>query len=265
MKLRYIVLLAALLLLNSSHLKAQEFWGNNRLYDYYLSKGNTEGHFWQRVSVGFGKHFLSGNLEGTYTNYSVAPIADTTYQHPFRIKKSFAGHVGTFFPIILLTDNTMLTFNTELYFSYGKMSFDTLVLGENTKYITDYQFYKFGIPLSVDYKMGADVPLSREGTQMFSLGGGIMLTHNSFFGGNTQFPVALVPFVKTEIGFFLGVAMKLRGTVFFGSADLVNDEQAGISSKGDNDILQIKNSSGYGYTLSVVVMPFSRRWISEIW
>lgn len=269
MKNSFIVLLITLLLFSNSNLQAQEFWGNNRLYDYYLSKGNTENHFWQRVSVGFGKHFLSGQLQNTYTNYSVYPILDTSIEHPFTLKKSFAGHIGTFFPIILLSDNTMLTFCTELYFSYGKMSFDTLLLPGEAKFIDEYQFYKFGIPLSIEYKTGADVPLSKNGKQMFGFGTGIMLTHNSFIGGQAQFPIALVPFLKAEVGFYLGVAMKLRGTVFFGSADIVNDEQAGIAtvegSGGINDILATKNSSGYGYTLSVVVMPFSRKWISEVW
>ncbi len=268
MKYRLLTLFIALLFCSNT-VVAQEFWGNNRLYDYYLSKGNTEDHILQRISVGFGKHFLTGKLHNTYTNYDVYPISDTFIENSFRLKKSFAGHFGTFFPIILLNDNTMLTFCTELYLSYGIMSFDTLQISENAKYAAEYSFYKVGIPLSVEYKTGADVPLSRLGKQMLTFGGGIMLTHNSFFGGQEQFPIALVPFLKAEVGFYLGVAMKLRGTVFFGSADLVNDEQASIASYDNgstaNDILETKNSSGYGYTLSVVVMPFSRRWISEVW
>lgn len=254
----------------TSQLSAQQFWGNDRLYDYYLSKGNTEDHAIQRFTVGIGKHYLWSNVDLNYQNtLSDGTLFDTTATTRATLKKAYNGSIGTFFPIYLLSDNSMITFNAELYAAFGTLVLDSTVFGEYTKFDKEYLYYMVGIPLSVEYKTGADIPLSKKGSNMFSLGIGMNFCKTNYVGDNGPFPITFAPFVKAEFGFILGVAMKVRGMAYFGSAFVAEDRQyyIGKDENGNklNDLVDVTAQINNGYSLSLIVMPFTYKWISENW
>lgn len=249
---------------------AQQFWGNNRVYDYYLAKGNTEGHAIQRFTVGLGKHYLVSNVDLHYKNFlSDGTIFDSTTTTKARLKKAYNGSIGTFFPIYLLTDNSMITFNAELYAAFGTLSLDSTMFGDEVKFEHDYLYYMVGVPLSIEYKTGADIPLSKKGSNMFSLGVGMNFCKTNYVGSNGPFPITFAPFVKAEFGFIMGVAMKIRGVAYFGSAFVANDRQSyiGKDENGNNynDYVDVTAQINNGYSLSLIVMPFTYKWISENW
>lgn len=249
---------------------AQQFWGNDRLYDYYLSKGNTDGHAIQRFTVGVGKHYLKSNVDLAYRNFlQDGTTFDTSATTRVRLTKGYCGSIGTFFPIYLVSDNSMITFNAELYAAFGTLTLDSTIFGEGVKFEKEYLYYMVGLPLSIEYKTGADIPLSKKGSNMFSLGVGMNFCKTNYVGDNGPFPITFAPFVKAEFGFILGVAMKVRGVAYFGSAYVADDRQyyVGMDESGNklNDYVDVSAQINNGYSLSLIVMPFTYKWISENW
>jgi hypothetical protein len=98
---------------------------------------------------------------------------------------------------------------------------------------------------------------------MFAIGGGVLFGGaSSYLATQKQAPVTAIPFVKIEAGYFAGIAFKLRGVAYFGDANFVDRPTGKIF--GD-DVLTTKTHSGYGYQLSLIIMPFAYGWRTEEW
>ena len=236
--------------------------------DYYTSLAVGNERVYQRVYVGIGKHIVSGMFSLQYT-------ANDSFGHPVSISAeqklfasgSFAIHAGSFFPIALLGDNSTLAFSTELLFSYAEFAYDSIVIHPDVVYKKRVPYLILGVPLSLDYKTGADVSLDKKRGQMFAIGAGMVpcLSTPAAVNRATQSspPFALLPFVKLELGAFVGLAFKLRAMAYLRGGIDVHKTEKNLYFIPDE--LNIRAKSGYGYHISLIIMPFSYGWSGGKW
>jgi hypothetical protein len=102
---------------------------------------------------------------------------------------------------------------------------------------------------------------------MFAVGAGVVpcISTPAAVNRNTQSapPLTAVPFAKIEAGIFAGLAFKVRAIAYLRGGINVRKTEENIYFPPDE--LSIKLHSGYGYHLSLIVMPFSYGWRTEEW
>lgn len=232
--------------------------------DYYtaLAVGPERGY--QRFFVGVGKHLIPGRADLHYKGLDTLgnPI-DTNFHIGVHSRHSFVLYGGTYFPFVLISDNSVLAFSVEFLGSYSDLTLDSVFFNPKSLYKKSESIIMLGIPISLDFKTGGDIPLNKTKRQMFTIGGGILVGGtNNFRSSEKQVPFVPIPFLKLEAGVFAGIALKLRATAYFGDANYIDRKTGNIFG---NDELYTKTRSGYGYDISLIIMPFSPGWQSEKW
>src|SRR4051812_45281116 len=82
--------------------------------DYYTARAIGNERIYERIQIGIGKHLLTGTADLHYKGPdSSGLMVDTNVSRHIRSRHSFVIQGGTFFPIVLLSDNSMLAFNVE--------------------------------------------------------------------------------------------------------------------------------------------------------
>ena len=168
-------------------------------------------------------------------------------------------HLGTYFPIVIVSDNSMLVISIEGMANMTTMTHDTVFFSDSAKFIKPFKSLRAGMPLSLDYRLGGDVSLNRSDGALFTLGVGICPTIVNTFDEAVVPRYKFIPFIKAEAGFVAVVAVKLRAMYYFRSS---------VYRKGDEeyfmndhyDYLHTEYKGSNGFSLSVIVMPFSWKW-----
>jgi hypothetical protein len=233
--------------------------------DYYTARAIGNERIYERIQIGIGKHLLTGTANLHYKGPDSSGIlVDTNITTHIKSRHSFVILGGTFFPLALLSDNSMLAFNVEFLGSYTDLVFDSVYFHPKALYKKSQGIIMLGVPISLDLKYGGDVALSKVKRQMLTIGGGFFFGGtNSYSNTEKQFPFLPIPFAKAEIGFFAGIAFKLRAVVYFGDAKFIDRPTGNIFAA--DDVLETKTHSGYGYDISLLIMPFSYGWRTEEW
>lgn len=123
------------------------------------------------------------------------------------------------------------TSSDHLLFRLGGNSIITLSHGALAQYITWHMpeiglittvngkkghlaALNFGLPITLDYKWGADVDWNPDVKACFAVGGGVVPQLNSGFFEmqNTSFRGTIVPMVYASAGFYAGVCFKVRAS-----------------------------------------------------
>ncbi|WP_276134931.1 hypothetical protein [Polluticoccus soli] len=232
--------------------------------DYYSARAIGSERVYQRIYIGAGKHFLTGTADLHYvgTDTTGAPV-DTSISKKVRAKGSYVFHAGTFFPVALLSDNSMIAFNVEFLGAFYYLAIDSVFFHPGALYKGSESITMLGVPISLEFKSGGDVSLSKVRKSMFAIGAGAYFGGtNSYVAYQDQLPFIPIPFAKVEAGFFAGLAFKLRGVAYFGNANFIDRPTGHIFGE---DQLTTKTHSGYGFQLSVIMMPFSNGWRTEEW
>src|SRR4051812_48823452 len=87
--------------------------------DYYTARAIGNERIYERIQIGIGKHLLTGTANLHYKGPDSSGIlVDTNITTHIRSRHSFVIQGGTFFPLALLSDNSMLAFNVEFLGSY---------------------------------------------------------------------------------------------------------------------------------------------------
>lgn len=233
------------------------------LADFYAARGIGSERLLHRISLGIGRHIVTGtttlNYKGPDTNWNQI---DTTIKKRIKSKHSYAIHAGTFLPLALFGNQSMIVFNMEVYGSYTSLNYDTVYFHPKLKYRNPRSLITMGVPLSIDFKNGGEVSLSKKQSSLLTVGGGVMIgvygEHVSKM--NPFYELHTIPFIKAELGFFAGLAFKFRGTAYLGRVEYFND----ATTYRDNTIHMLTNTN-YGFNLSLLVMPFSFDWRTEEW
>ena len=233
--------------------------------DYYTARAIGNERISQRIYVGVGKHFINGSAKLHYIgpDSSGTRQIDTNIDTKVRAKHSFVVYGGTFFPIALISDQSIIAFSVEFLGSYNDLTLDSVVFRPGEIYKKSESIVMLGVPLSIDFKTGGDVSLSKAQRGMFGIGGGVLAGGTSSYVDQTaQAPFKFIPFIKAEVGYFAGIAFKLRAVAYFGDANFIDRVTGNIYG---NDQLFTTVKSGYGFQVSLNILPFSYGWRTEEW
>lgn len=173
-------------------------------------------------------------------------------------------NVGTGIHIARLNENKSLALNLGVIMLFSKVSISNneLKIKNGTVFNEELELLRSGIPISLDYKVGAEAASDKYLKSMFTMGAGISprFVSEGFLGGYAI--PSLSPFVKVEAGYYLGVAFKIRAMYFFGE-QLWNDSF--FLNAITNDELPAygatyRLSTQGEFLLSLIVMPYSGSW-----
>lgn len=125
----------------------------------------------------------------------------------------------------------MNTSGDHLLFRMGRNSIVTLSHGAMAQYIVwkmpeiglarevngvkgHLAVMNFGLPVTLDYKWGADVDWNPDLKACFAVGGGVLpqVNYGLFELQNTSFRGTIVPMFYASAGFFVGVCLKVRAS-----------------------------------------------------
>ncbi len=187
---------------------------------------------------------------------------DTSFTVQSRMVKSLSAYLGTSVPLAMPTDKSMLCLDIEANVLAGALTYDTVRVPLYYKDLALAETIPFmvgSVPVSFNYKYGGDASLSKDHRTLLSAGAGIATSYIMIDDGtSSEALIKAVPFVKAEVGFVLGVAIKLRGTAYLGNYNLIDYTSPEVTTA--MGVIERKYSGPLGYNLSVIVMPLSLGW-----
>jgi len=223
-----------------------------------------------RFEVGYS--FLFGNgSESSYMRYreqgNPNVINGITTGQSFSYR-GFNGYAGVYFPMAYLSSNTALLLNTSLIANINKFELGNTSLDPSVQMTNEGADALIGIPIGLDFAYGGEVTNNKIDKVTLRAGAGVMpyLNYGTMADNSNHYArLGLRPYVKAEMGFFLGVEWKLRGMVIAGSRTIYN------YTVGDYYL----NDSGYygsyslkvspSYVVGFSVFPFSFGWENDKW
>jgi len=238
----------------------------NRLLDHGRSREAIPN-----VTIGYTLPYRSFFLEGKFEGYDKKNISDNKFTKKIAMKSIFGGSVGINIPLSPLSDNSALCLTQDIVFYIFEGQNVNLQPSQNIN-IKMLEAYFAGIPISIDYKVGADAAMDRQYKFMYGFGAGvnfnttILVTDKdaAIFANSRDMSFNASPFIKAEIGYFLGIAFKLRATFtyFNKTCSYKEHEDNGVP----NTVQQLKlNYSGQFYSspefaITFIIMPGSHVW-----
>lgn len=270
------LLLMAVLLMAYMPSEAQNFSSLGR----YRKTNNKEKDFrlqlHKRIYLGvYGWHFMNNPMDirvrdssyatqDDFNNKVGAKEVDTAFTTTARLTKSLSGYLGVSIPLSMPTEKSMFCLDIEANVLMGELTYDTVripLIYKELEMAESLPFMMASAPISFNYKYGGDASLSKDHRTLLSAGAGIATSYITIDDGTSSDPVIkAVPFVKAEVGFLFGVAIKLRGTAFLGNYELINYKSPEISKSTTTGVISRSYGGKLGYNLSVIIMPFSFAW-----
>lgn len=258
-----------LLTLSVSAASAQRYRYHDDLSQYYMAKA-SEGHRgWQRVSIGFGIPIISGTTTYNYTQTDFnGDLGAKSTEGNVKLKTGLTINGGTFVPLMLLSEKLQLVINMEAMASLGLINTDSVTLENvDTKASIESPFIMLGLPVGMDIISGSHMSLNKNDRFMWGIGAGV--NPALVYPTPSNDPAfAVIPYAKVELGFFAGVAFKLRGTAYFGSnKGSETNNYYSSTYDGNGNLTNIVSSQvvsnityNYGFTLTLNVMLLSWGW-----
>lgn len=266
--------LLAVFLLSYLPGEAQFISGLNRYRNNERKEKKFDMALHKRIYLGvYGWHFMSNPLtmrvrdsiyltQDDFTNKVGAKEIDTTFTTTARLTKSLSGYLGVSVPLAMPSDKSMFCLDIEANVLMGELTHDTITIPLTYKDLAikeSMPFMSISGPVSFNYKYGGDASLSKDHRTLLSAGAGIATSYITIDDGTgSEAIIQAVPFVKAEVGFILGVAIKVRGTAYMGNYNLIDYSSPEISKA--TGIISRNYSGQMGYNLSVIVMPLSLTW-----
>lgn len=229
------------------------------LDDFYLAEGIDGGKFFKRLSIAVGKQYIPGEIKFQFNGFVDTVFRDIKQEDNLKSKESYAVHVGSYFPITLVSDNSMLVLNIELYASVTKLSYDSIAVTARKNIMIPYETYRAGMPVSIEYRIGGDVLLNKSSKTIIGIGGGLCPQIIKSDDYNKQIPILITPFIKGELGFFAGLAFKVRAMYYWGTYHYGITEEYGLFDT-PNNYTKAEFNGASGFSISLVAMPFSFLW-----
>lgn len=266
--------LFAVLLLSYTAVDAQVFTSLNRYRKNEKKVGKIPLQLHKRLYLGvYGVHFMENPIDirirdtaypsqDDFNDRINGTEVDTSFTTTARLTKALTGYLGVSVPFARPTETSMLCLDIEANILMGELSYDTVTVPLNYKdlFVTESMpFMMASAPVSVNFKYGGDASLSKDHRTLLSAGAGIATSYITIDDGSgAEALIKGVPFVKAEIGFLFGVAIKLRGTAYLGNYNLIDYTSPDISTA--SGIISRRYSGQLGYNLSVIIMPLSFMW-----
>lgn len=206
-------------------------------------------------------------IEGQYNVPDGSKPKKFTKELPMKMSYALGGSV--YFPMSKIGEKSSLGINVGINAMFYKND-DRLKIGINVgDTLTKYEITTTGIPISLDYKVGCDARYDRAYKPMFGIGIGFnpmfsTVESNFHFINGDYFKLA--PFIKAEVGYYLGIGMKLR--VMYTYINSFNNYEENtpennpdnVKAKGVSLGFKGKVASDGCLTIGLSLYPFAAMW-----
>lgn len=217
------------------------------------------------MEIGVINGITSPNCEITYyTSDNKGGFREKTARGKTGLKFNVGITVGAGIHLTRLGERSALGLNINMQYTLTRLtlSSDAFKIKDVIPFNEELDYSMSSIPISLDYKTGAEAVSDRYLRSSFAFGAGIAprFVAVSHLGGEAAASVS--PFLKVEAGYFVGLGFKLRMLYFVGKQTW---------DKGYLDSPVAPNAQiGYGgsyilsstgeFLVSLIVMPYSRAW-----
>ena len=233
---------------------------------------------WDRFEFGGNFIMASGTFNGVSGVYDGNNyfIGDTTVKRSISTSMGYGGFIGTSIPFKRLGHESVWAVSIEImgnqliwsdlnsiYNGSGTLA-PNKVAGSLNGVTT-----QIAMPIGVDYKVGTDAIKTQRESLGASFGVGFMPVMNGTVMENVKtydehgsgFNYGLNPYGKAEVAFYAGMCFKLRAMFSYGKLNYMF-ENSNIGKFNDGPM---RITGGTNLTLSLVIMPFSGRWVEHSW
>lgn len=181
-----------------------------------------------------------------------------------RLKPIFAYGItgGSSIPIAKLGEKGALFFNMTMAINYTKgaiMNTD-FKINDKISFKEDLEFYRWYVPLGLEYKSRAEARSDKELKTMYTVGAGVALIVNSASLLEAYGIDNISPYLKFEFGYHMGIAFKLRATYFIGEQVWDEFYGAGTDNPYREGLYNYKVSTSGDLVIGLIIMPFSYTW-----
>jgi hypothetical protein len=207
----------------------------------------------QRLTLGYGQHFVYNTVD---INYRSSSVSDTTFSTGITSTSPMSGFLSFTFPLARISERSAFTLDVGATYTAFNLQYDTVKMSDGIVLTEQMPVSIISLPISFDFKTGGEATLDKANRLLFTGGIGIAPSY-VMADNNPEASIKALPFVKLEAGFFLGLAFKLRGMAYIGNTNYIDDQGTKAVVPG---IVSRKTSGGYGYSISLGIMPFSYKW-----
>ncbi len=253
----------------------QFHYAHYRPYSSYSKKGKIG---LQRYYIGYGlssmkvdilQHFytLPPNPydPGTRNDPNPPPMYDTTIHLTRKSTQSWSCTGGSFYPLVKSGKNGMFALDVNCTVSLFNYEVGDIKYTPTT-YITEHSFSEqASIPFALAFKSGGDVNRNKKDKFMFTFGIGIAPTMSISKVVSPDLQFTARKFLMVEMGYFAGIAWKVRCTYYTGTMTIINttDQSFEYISSGTiqgNDEMKSTVTGKSCFNISLMCMPFSWHW-----
>jgi hypothetical protein len=236
----------------------------------YLDRKNAGKNvsLWNRYEIGYGETFSNGStITYTRTRNISGGITGTTTGKSFNYR-STSGYSAVYFPLTYIGQNSALVLNTGVYARGSSWDLGNTSLDPTATTINSAAEVQIGVPIGVDYIFGGEVTCNKQDKVTLRAGAGAMpyIAVGSLADNSEKYAkLGMKPYVKAELGFFLGVEWKIRGMVIAGSRTLYNYQVGDYNLNNSSYYASYSFTVRPSYILGFSVFPFSFGWENDKW
>lgn len=236
--------------------------------------------FLKRYEMGYNYSIATARYKSTESivEPNTGKVFNSVQDKMVTSKLGYGGFVGTSIPLKQTGQSTALHlgigFNYNIYmWDYEVPMFDNFYYDESGNPIGTNYSKTFGIssmtahmalPISADFKFGAEATLDRSKRWTGTLGLGVYPNGNLTMDFNdVGYGFGVSPFAKAEIGIKAGIIMKLRATYIYGNIPYFSTQanMFGISEMTAKSELIGQHNINFSF----IIMPFSWTWDMGGW
>ncbi len=244
-------------------LKASAFLFVLALIGSYNSSFAQGASKFSGLEIGGGLMMTRYDLDGNYESYTYNAIHDNKTTAGMKSAGGKTIMAGFTFPVAKFGEGAGFALTANLMYTGGGTKDSMRLSGKNV--LTEYKTTSIGLPISADFKAGADAVFSNAYNVTGCVGFGVFPNRTSYtlgsFKGNKY---SFDPFVKAEFGWRLGMVMKLRAMYVFrtNSFTYKDAEDAGSSEAPSNLKLNYNGTINHDpeFNVCLILMPMSFGW-----
>ncbi len=215
-----------------------------------------------------------GTFNGVIPMYGVNNLylGDTTLKRGIMASPGFGGSIGVTVPFAATGHISVWAFTIHAMVNQYKWTDLNVAKNiDNTAKIPTSRLnassLQLGIPVGIDYKIGCDAIATKRLKFCAAFGGGFLphLTFTSLDSAINSIPpeanIGFNPYVKAEVGIFVGWCVKVRAMYTMGNVELMNSGAA-VNPYTDGPFKLTANGHAI---FSLILMPFSHRFGESSW
>jgi hypothetical protein len=217
------------------------------------------------VEIGVINGITSPNCEIDYSvSNNNGGYREKTARGKADLKFNVGLTIGAGIHLARLGDKSALGLNINMQYTFTKVviNSDAFKIQDVIPFSEDRDYNMSSIPISLDYKTGAEAISDRYLKSSFAFGAGIAPRFVAYGLMGGQATTSVSPFLKMEAGYFVGLSFKIRMLYYVGKQTwdkgYLNQPVVSNGPMGSDGYFNLSSSGEF--LVSLIVMPYSRAW-----